>query len=61
MSGPVLPGYAESGDYTEREKEAAEKSVLHGPREDCANERQGGEQSKVTRLGIHSCLALALD
>jgi hypothetical protein len=49
MSAPVLLGYAEGGDYTERKT-----NVTPTPGEACAEQRQGGEQSKVARLGVHS-------
>jgi hypothetical protein len=54
MSAPVLLGYAESGDYTERKKDRTQNKVTPTPGEACAEERQGGEQSKVARLGVHS-------
>ena len=54
MSAPVLLGYAESGDYTERKKDRTQNKVTPTPGEACAEERQGGEQSKVACLGVHS-------
>jgi len=54
MSAPVSLGYAENGGYAEREKDRAENSVIHSPSKACAEERQGAEQSKVARLGVHS-------
>jgi len=54
MSAPVLLGYAEGGDYTERKKDRTQNNVTPTPGEACAEERQGGEQSKVSRrLGVH--------
>ena len=54
MSAPVLLGYAEGGDYTERKKDRTQDNVPQNPREACAEERQGGDQSKVARLGVQS-------
>jgi len=54
MSAPVLLGYAEGGDYTECKKHRTQNNVTPTPGEACAEERQGGEQSKVARLGAHS-------
>jgi hypothetical protein len=54
MSAPVLLGYAEGGDYTERKKDRTQNKVIQNPGEACAEERQGGEQSKVSRrLGVY--------
>ncbi len=54
MSAPVLLGYAEGGDYTERKKDRTQNNVTPTPGEACAEQRQGGDQSKVARLGVHS-------
>jgi hypothetical protein len=54
MSEPVPLGYAESGNYTEREKDPTQNKMIRDPGDACAEERQGGEQSKVPRLGVHS-------
>jgi len=54
MSAPLPIGCAENADYTERKKDRAKNVSIPRPSEDCAEERQGGEQSKVARLGIHS-------
>jgi hypothetical protein len=53
-SAPVPLGYAESGDYTEREKDPTQNKVIRTPEEACAEERQGGEQNKVARFSVHS-------
>ena len=53
MSEPVPLGYAENGNYTERKKDRTQNNVTPAPGEACAEERQGGKQSKVTRLGVH--------
>jgi len=44
---------AEYGHGSERHKDRGENSVIHRPSKHCAEERQGGEQSKVARLGVH--------
>ena len=54
MSALLLPGYAESGGYSERKKDRTQNKVIQNPGDACAEERQGGEQSKVARLGVHS-------
>jgi hypothetical protein len=59
MSAPVLPDYAASGDYAERKKDPTQNEVTQNPGNACAEQRQGGEQSKVARFGVHACLALA--
>src|SRR5438128_9257911 len=61
MSAPVPLGYAESGDGTEREKDPTQNKMIRDPGDACAEERQGSEQSKVARLGVHCCLALVPD
>ena len=54
MSAPVPLGYAESGDAAEREKDPTQNKMTRDPGDACAEERQGGEQSKVSRrLGVH--------
>jgi hypothetical protein len=54
MSASRLPGYFESGGYTERKKDQTKNKVIQNPGEACAEERQDGEQSKVSRrLGVH--------
>src|SRR5262249_41057673 len=53
MSAPVLLGYAEGGGDTERKKDRTQNKVIQNPGDACAEERQGGEQSKVARLGVH--------
>src|SRR6516164_3100415 len=53
MSALLLPGYAESGGYSERKKDRTENKVIQNPGDACAEERQGGEQSKVARFGVH--------
>ena len=54
MSAPVPLSYAEKGNCTERKKDRANNISIPRPSEDCAEQRQGGEQSKVARLGVHS-------
>ena len=49
----MLLGYAEGGDYTKRKKDRTQNKVIQNPGDACAEERQGGEQSKVARLGVH--------
>ena len=54
MSASRLPGCFESGGYTERKKDQTKNKVIQNPGEACAEERQDGEQSKVSRrLGVH--------
>jgi hypothetical protein len=54
MSSPVRQGCGvENGDGSERHKDRRENSVIRKPSEGCAEEGQGGKQSKVTRLGVH--------
>ena len=54
MSAPVPLSYAEKGNCTERKKDRSQNNVTPSPGEACAEERQGGEQSKVSRrLGVH--------
>src|SRR5262245_64810430 len=54
MSASRLPGYFESGGYPERKKDQTKNKVIQNPGEACAEERQDGEQSKVSRrLGVH--------
>jgi IS30 family transposase len=53
MSEPLRIGCAENRDCTEREKERANNISVPRPSEDCAEQRQGGEQSKVARVGVH--------
>jgi len=48
-------GSAEHRDYTERKKGRAKKNSIPRPSEDCAEQGQEGEQSKVARFGVHSC------
>ena len=36
------------------QKDQTKNKVIQNPGEACAEERQGGEQSKVARLGVHS-------
>jgi hypothetical protein len=54
VSAKLLPGYAESGGYTERKKYRAQNKVIGNPGGACAEESQGSEQNKVARLGVHS-------
>ena len=54
MSASLLPNYAESGGYTEHEKDRTQNKVIQNPGDACAEERQGGEQSKVAHLGVQS-------
>src|SRR6266568_1448424 len=54
MSAPVPLGYGVRGDSAEREKDRTQNKMIRGPGDACAEERQGGEQSKVARLGVHS-------
>src|SRR5215468_9288642 len=58
MSAPAPLGHAESGGYTERKKDRTQNKVIQNPGDACAEQRHSGEQSKVARLGVHSCLAL---
>jgi len=54
MSASRLPAYFESGGYTERKKDQTKNKVIQNPGEACAEERQDGEQSKVSRrLDVH--------
>src|SRR5262249_145310 len=54
MSVPVVPDYLESGDAAEHEKDRTQNKVIQNPGDACAEERHGGEQSKVAPLGVHS-------
>jgi hypothetical protein len=54
MLAPVPLGYGVSGDSAESEKDRTQNKVIPTPGEACAEEREGGEQSKVARLGVHS-------
>src|SRR5262249_11844375 len=54
MSGPVGPNYFERGAATDTAKEPNQNKESQKPGDACAEERQGGEQSKVARLGVHS-------
>src|SRR5262249_28491021 len=52
MSVPVVPDYLESGDAAEHEKDPTQNKVIQNPGDACTEQRQGGEQSKVARLGV---------
>src|SRR5262245_40956404 len=54
MSAPILLGQVESGDSTECKKDRIQNKVIQIPSDACTGERQGGEQSKIARLGVHS-------
>src|SRR6516225_1733107 len=54
MSAPVVPGYAESGDSTERNEDTTQNKITRDPSDTTAEERQTAEQSKIARLGVHS-------
>ena len=54
MSVPVVPDYLESGDAAEHEKDRTQNKVIQNPGDACAEQRQGGEQSKVAHLGVQS-------
>ena len=54
MSAPVPLGYAEKGNCTEREKDPAQNKITQDPGDACEEERQAGEQKKVTRFIVHS-------
>ena len=58
MSAPVVLGYAEGGGCPERKKDRTQNNVIQNPGDACAEQRHGGEQSKVARLGVHSRLRL---
>jgi hypothetical protein len=53
MSGPLPVGCAKNADYPERKKERANNISPKRPSEDCAEQRQSAEQSKVSRFGVH--------
>src|SRR5262245_58831537 len=55
MSAPAPFGYADSGDSAEHKKDRTQNNVIRNPGDACAEERHGGEQSKIARLGVHSC------
>src|SRR5262245_2715442 len=55
MSAPAPLGYAANGDSTERQEDPIPNEIIRDPSYACAEERQGDEQSKVARLGVHSC------
>src|SRR5262249_55452124 len=53
-SASRLPGYFENGGYTERKKNQTKKKGIQNTSEASAEERQDGEQCKVSRrLGVH--------
>src|SRR5262249_28032116 len=53
MSAPLPIGRTEHCDCTEGKKHRAKNVSIPRPGEDCAGQRQEGEQSEVARLGIH--------
>jgi hypothetical protein len=53
-SAPLPISCAENRDYTERKKDRAKNISIPRPSEDCAEQRQGGEQNKLARLSVHS-------
>src|SRR5215831_20676520 len=55
ISAPLPIGCADNRDYTERKKGRAKNMSIPRPSRDCAEQRQEAEQSKVERLGVHSC------
>jgi hypothetical protein len=58
MSAPVPLSYAEKGDRTERDKDPTQNKITRDPGDARAEERQAHKQSKVARLGVHSCFRL---
>jgi hypothetical protein len=54
MSAPVFPGYAESGDCSERKEDRTQNEVTPTPGEAGEEEGHGAEQNKVARLDVHS-------
>src|SRR5262249_49860793 len=52
-SAPPPIGCAEHRECTERKKGRAKNGSIPCPSGDCAEQRQGDEQSKVARLGVH--------
>src|SRR5262249_50944530 len=55
----LLPiGCADNRDCTERKKERAKNISIPCPSGDCAEQRHQGEQSRVARLGVHSCVPI---
>ena len=61
ISAPLPVRCAENRDYTERKKDRAKDNSIPRPRKDCAEQRQGGEQSKVARLELLGHLSKHLD
>jgi hypothetical protein len=49
----VRQGRAENRACAESKKDRTPNKVATSPGQECAKEREGGEQSKVVRLGIH--------
>src|SRR5215467_6986965 len=54
MSAPLPIACADNRDGTEREKDRANNISIPRPSEDCAEQRQAGEQKKVARFIVHS-------
>jgi hypothetical protein len=54
MSALLVQGYPNSGDSPERKKDRTQNKVIGKKGDACAEERQGAEQSKVARFGVHS-------
>jgi hypothetical protein len=54
MSVPVIPGYLDSSDSTERKEDRTQNRVIRDPGDGCAEDRQAHKQNKVVRLGVHS-------
>ena len=54
MSVPVVPGYLESGDSTERNEDTTQNKIPRDPSDTCAEERQAAEQNKVACSSVHS-------
>src|SRR5262245_55777208 len=53
MSAPPPIGRAEHRDRTEGKKHRAKNVSIPRPSRDCAEQRQEGKQSEVSRLGVH--------
>jgi hypothetical protein len=55
---PVPLRRAKNRGYAETEKDRTPNEAPTAPGEECAQERQGSEQNKVARLGVHSHLRI---
>src|SRR5262249_6484032 len=50
----LVQGDLDGGDSPEHKKDQPPNKVIGNQGDTCAEERQGGEQSNIARLGVHS-------